>query len=329
MTDQESRVNVMQRNAAVRVLVSCEDDDKIGVDLLGKIDNLEVLVYDPNKGIPTEKRHAEILIPPYRSSHRPIPLLKQIAGLRMVQLLSAGADEWAGDVPADVLLSTARGAHAGPVSEWVLSAILCLYRQWPALGEFKREGIWAHRRVSAKTLNSSRVLIVGAGSIGSAVADQLKVFGARSTLVASTARPGIHAPAEIPSLLPDHDIVVITAPLTEQTRGLVDKDFLASMPDGALLVNAGRGKIVDTAALVAELQSKRLRAALDVTDPEPLPEDHPLWQCADVIISPHMARTVPGTNALCYAVAAEQVKAFLAGTTPPNAVRPQLATEND
>ncbi len=319
----------MQRNAAVRVLVSCEDDDKIGVDLLGKIDNLEVLVYDPNKGIPTEKRHAEILIPPYRSSHRPIPLLKQIAGLRMVQLLSAGADEWAGDVPADVLLSTARGAHAGPVSEWVLSAILCLYRQWPALGEFKREGIWAHRRVSAKTLNSSRVLIVGAGSIGSAVADQLKVFGARSTLVASTARPGIHAPAEIPSLLPDHDIVVITAPLTEQTRGLVDKDFLASMPDGALLVNAGRGKIVDTAALVAELQSKRLRAALDVTDPEPLPEDHPLWQCADVIISPHMARTVPGTNALCYAVAAEQVKAFLAGTTPPNAVRPQLATEND
>ncbi|HVV73306.1 MAG TPA: NAD(P)-dependent oxidoreductase, partial [Verrucomicrobiae bacterium] len=89
--------------------------------------------------------------------------------------------------------------------------------------------------------------------------------------------------------------------------------------DGALLVNAGRGKIVDTDALLVEVQSGRLRAALDVTDPEPLPEEHPLWECPGVIISPHMARTVPGTNALCYGVAAEQITAVLAGRTPPNA----------
>ena len=304
----------------MRILVSEEQDDKVGVELLRRVDGLDVVTYDPNSALPLEKCDAGILIPPYRSSHRPIPLLKQLGDLRMVQLLSAGADEWSGDVSADIVLSTARGAHAGPVSEWALSAILCLYRQWPALVEFKRDRTWAHRRVAADTLDGSRALIVGAGAIGTAVADRLRPFGATSTLVASRSRDGVHGPEEVPGLLPDHDIVVITAPLTDQTHGLVDKAFLAAMPDGALLVNAGRGKIVDTDALVTELQAGRLRAALDVTDPEPLPEEHPLWACPGTIISPHMARTVPGTNALCYGVAAEQIKAFLAGERPVNLV---------
>ncbi|MEV5299056.1 2-hydroxyacid dehydrogenase [Amycolatopsis methanolica] len=305
---------------SVRVLVSQETDDRVGVELLSSIDGVQVVTYDPNLPLPPEKCDADVLIPPYRSSHRPIPLLKQLGNLRMVQLLSAGADEWSGDVPADVLLASARGAHAGPVSEWVLSAILCVYRQWPALVEFKREAVWAHRRVAADTLDGSRVLILGAGSIGTAVAERVRPFGARPTLVASSARDGVYGPEDVPGLLPDHDVVVITAPLTEQTLGLVDKDFLAAMPDGALIVNAGRGKIVDTEALVGELRTGRLRAALDVTDPEPLPSEHPLWECPGVIISPHMARTVPGTNVLCYSVAADQIRAFLAGEVPPNTV---------
>jgi phosphoglycerate dehydrogenase-like enzyme len=304
----------------VQVLVSQETDDQVGVELVSQIDEVQVLTYDPNEQLSSEKCNADVLIPPYRSSHRPIPLLKQLTSLRMVQLLSAGADEWSGDVPADITLSTARGAHSGPVSEWVLSAILCVYRQWPALVQFKREGIWAHRRVAADTLANSRVLIVGAGNIAAAVVDRLVPFGALTTLVGSTAREGVHGPTELPALLPDHDIVVIAAPLTEGTRGMVDKDFLAAMPDGALIVNAGRGKIIETDALVGALQAGRLRAALDVTDPEPLPEDHALWQCPGVIISPHMARTVPGTNELCYTVAVEQIRAFLAGETPSNVV---------
>lgn len=304
----------------MRVLVSDEHDDRIGVETLSGVDGLEIATYNPNESLPPEKRNADILIPPYRSSHRPIPLLKQLRNLRMVQLLSAGADEWSGEVPANVMLSTARGAHAGPVSEWVLSAILCLYRQWPALLQFKHEHTWAHRRVAADTLDGSRVLIVGAGAIGAGVAARLQPFGAIATLVASRAREGVHGPDDVPDLLPQHEIVVLTAPLTHQTRGLVDKDFLAALPDGAMLVNAGRGKLVDTDALVAELRTRRLRAALDVTDPEPLPEDHPLWKCPGTIISPHMARTVPGTNALCYAVAAAQIKAFLAGEKPSNLV---------
>jgi phosphoglycerate dehydrogenase-like enzyme len=302
----------------VQILVSNESDDQVGVELLSQIKGAQVVTYDPNKPLPPEHRGAEVLIPPYRSSHRPIPLLKQLPQLRMVQLLSAGADEWAGDVPADVLLSTARGAHARPVSEWVLSAILCLYRQWPALVRYQDQGVWSHRLVAADTLAGSRVLIIGAGSIGTAVARRLTAFDATPTLVARTAREGVHAADEVPGLLPEHDIVVITAPLTEDTRGLVDKAFLASMPDGAMLVNAGRGKIVDTDALVTELQSGRLRAALDVTDPEPLPEGHPLWECPGAIISPHMARTVPGTNGLCYAAAAEQISTFMTRNAPLN-----------
>lgn len=307
------------------VLVSQEADDQVGVELLDSVDGVEVVTYDPNEPLPPEKRNAEVLIPPYRSSHRPIPLLKQLPNLRMVQLLSAGADEWSSDVPAHVTLSTARGAHAGPVSEWVLSAILCLYRQWPALVRYQDGQTWAHRSVVADTLAGKRVLIIGAGSIGTAVAGRLDPFGATATFVASAARDRVHSAGEIHELLPEHDIVVITAPLTNETLGLVDKAFLAAMPDGALLVNAGRGRIVNTDALVSEVQRQRLRAALDVTDPEPLPEGHPLWKCPGVIISPHMARTVPGTNALCYSVAAQQVSSFLRGETPPNVVAPQMS----
>lgn len=122
-----------------------------------------------------------MLIPPYRSSHRPIPLLQQLPNLRMVQLLTAGADEWAPHVPEHVILSTARGAHAAPVSEWVLSAILCLYRQWSALVRYQDQGVWAHRRVDVDTLAGKRVLIVGAGSIGTAVAEKFRPFGATPT----------------------------------------------------------------------------------------------------------------------------------------------------
>ncbi|MEU7480033.1 NAD(P)-dependent oxidoreductase [Lentzea sp. NPDC042327] len=111
----------------------------------------------------------------------------------------------------------------------------------------------------------------------------------------------------------------MTAPLNDDTHKLVDARFLSAMDDYALLINAGRGQIVDTAALVIELQTGRLRAALDVTDPEPLPPGHPLWKCAGVMISPHSARTVPSTNRLCYLVAAEQIRMFTAGGTPSNA----------
>jgi phosphoglycerate dehydrogenase-like enzyme len=305
-----------------RILVSSETDDLVGQELFSQLDSVEVIPYDPTTTNLDEcQRQAEIFVPPYRGTNRPMALMAQMPNLRMVQITAAGTDEWASEVPDGVVLAGARGAHAGPVSEWVLSATLTQYRQWPALVRFQDEHVWAHRKFDAETLRGKRALIVGAGSIGSAVAKLFAAFGAESTLVASTSRDGIHAASEIPGLIEGHHIVVITAPLNDETLNLVDKGFLAAMDDGALLVNAGRGKIVDTDALVVEVRSGRLRAALDVTEPEPLPEDHPLWTCSGVIISPHAARTVPGTNALCYGVAVEQVRAFLAGEVPSNAAR--------
>ncbi|MGW4109318.1 NAD(P)-dependent oxidoreductase [Actinosynnema sp. NPDC004786] len=306
----------------MQVLVSSEPDDEVGVEKLSSLNGVEVCTYDPNVSeLTAQQRKSEILIPPYRSSHRPIPLLDQLSNLRMVQLLSAGVDEWSSHVPNNVLLSSSRGAHAGPVSEWVLSAILAQLRQWPTLVKFQDAGEWAHRRFQADTLDGKRVLIVGAGHIGLAVANRLAAFNATSTLVASVAREGVHAASELPGLIAGHDIVVITAPLTAETRGLVDQAFLAAMNDGALLVNAARGQIVETDALIVELRDGRLRAALDVTDPEPLPAGHPLWSCPGLIISPHSARTVPGTNSLCYSVAVEQIRTLAAGGVPSNAVQ--------
>lgn len=306
----------------MRVLVSREQDDEVGVELLRDLVGVEPLVYDPNATeLDAEQRGAEVLIPPYRGSHRPLRLLSQLPGLRLVQLLTAGVDEWSRDVPRSVLLASARGAHAVPVSEWVLSAILTSYRRWPALVRHQDEGTWAHRLpdVMAETLNEKCVLIVGAGAIGTAVARRVEAFGATPTLVGRTARHGVHAVAELRELLPVHDVVVIVAPLTPETDGLFGAEMLAAMPDEALLVNAGRGRIVDTDALVAELQAERLWSALDVTHPEPLPKEHPLWRCRRVVISPHSARTVPGTAELCYQVAVGQIQQLRDGVRPANA----------
>ncbi|MGI5501449.1 NAD(P)-dependent oxidoreductase [Lentzea sp. CA-135723] len=306
--------------SVARILVSREDDDQAGYEYLRAVPGLEIVEYDPNSlNLSESQRSVELLMPPYRGSHRPLDLIELLPNLRMVQLLSAGVDEWRPRVPKHVMVASARGAHAGPVSEWALSAILAQLRQWPALVRFQDQHTWAHRKFDAETLAGMRVLIVGAGSIGMAIARKLDAFGAESTLVASSARDGVHGPDELPQLVAGHAIVVVTTPLTDATIGLVDAKFLAAMDDGALLVNAGRGQVVDTDALVLELQSGRLRAALDVTDPEPLPADHPIWDCAGAIVSPHAARTVPGTNRLCYQVAAREIATFLSGGTPSNA----------
>jgi phosphoglycerate dehydrogenase-like enzyme len=307
----------------LRVLVSNEADDHVGVSLFGQVPGVEVVTYDPNAAsLSDQQRTAEVFLPPYRGSERPFPLVKQLPNLRLVQLLSAGVDEWKPHVPSGVMLANARGAHAGPVSEWILSAILTTYRRWPALIRYQDQHTWAHRLPGTdfETLRSKRVLVLGAGAIGTAVARLLPAFGATATLVGRTARANVCGVDELPALAGEHDILVVICPLTPDTERLVNAKILAAMPDGALLVNAGRGRIVDTEALVAELNSQRLRAALDVTDPEPLPADHPMWKCQGVIVSPHSARTVPETNRLCYKVAAEQVAMLACGETPSNLV---------
>jgi phosphoglycerate dehydrogenase-like enzyme len=241
--------------------------------------------------------------------------LRESRSLRVVQSLAAGTDWLEPHVPPWATLCSARGARDIPLAEWVIGALL-----GAAYGQFRAAGLRRWERGRPDELHGTTVLILGHGSIGRAVEERLAPFGVRVIGVASRARDGVHGVDELPALLPAADAVVVLLPLTEATRGLVDAGVLGRMRDGALLVSAGRGAVVDTDALVAELARGRLRAVLDVTDPEPLPDDHPLWDLA-LAIAPHNAGDSPGGDERAIALAAEQLGRYARGEALENVVR--------
>jgi len=263
-------------------------------------------------------------VPPFLATGRVVELAGRLPELRVVQLLTAGADAWVGRLPPGVALHDARGVHDSSTAEWVVAAVLAAVRDFPAFVRAQTERRWAYaERTPTDELAGKRVLLVGAGAIGEAIAVRLAPFGVTLTRVARTARPetGVHGVADLPALLPDADVVVLVVPLTGQTRGLVDAAFLAAMPDGALLVNAARGPVVDTAALTAQLATGRIAAALDVTDPEPLPAEHPLWDMPNVLLTPHVAGSVRGLLPRAYRLVGEQLRRYAAGQPLRNEVR--------
>ncbi len=219
-------------------------------------------------------------------STEPIP---RLSGVRVIQTLTAGYDHLAALLPAGVTLCTGRGLHDSSTAEHALALILAAQRELPRWVRAQDEGRWEHAHT--RSLAGSRVLIVGYGSIGSALDARLRACEARTIRVARRSRPDeqVFGVADLDSLLPAADIVVLITPLSAETRGLLDARRLALLPGGALVVNVGRGPVLDTSAILAETASGRLRAALDVTDPEPLPSDHPLWHSPGTIITPHVA----------------------------------------
>lgn len=238
--------------------------------------------------------------------------------LRLVQLMSAGAEQFTGRLPEGVVLCNARGAHTPATAEWAVAAALAAQRGIPEFVRAQDAGRW--HKVTYHSMVGARVLIVGAGDIGTTIGRMLAGFDVQLTLVAHTARDGIRATDELPELLPHADVVMLTVPVTPQTTGMVDAEFLAAMTDGALLVNAARGVVVDTDALLAELTAGRLRAALDVTDPEPLPEGHPLWSVPGLLLTPHVAGDVPQTGRQVAAAVRDQLERVLAGQPLVNVV---------
>ncbi|MGD9482180.1 2-hydroxyacid dehydrogenase [Streptomyces sp. TRM70308] len=222
---------------------------------------------------------------------RPLPHMRHV---RLVQTLTAGTEHMVPglpDLPAGAVLCNAVGVHDASTAELALTLALAALRGLPDFVRHQDAGRW--RTAFRPALADRRVLIVGYGGIGRAIEERLWPFEVASvTRVARTARQTprgpVHAFTELPRLLPDAEVVLLAVPLTEQTRHLVDAAFLARMPDRALLVNVARGGVVDTGALLAELESGRLRAALDVTEPEPLPAEHPLWRAPGALITPHV-----------------------------------------
>lgn len=297
-------------------VICLPDEEAIG--LVGPLpDGAQVVTWDGSGHPPGD---VEFWVPTYMFADdaRRDEAFAALPRLRVVQLVSAGADVWVGNVPRGVLLCDGRGIHGSSTAEWVLTAILSVVREFPRFLRAQDERRWDP--VTTDELAGKRVLVVGAGDLGENVARRLRAFDAEPIMVARTKRDGVHGVDDLPSLLPAADVVVIVVPLTEQTRGLVDARFLAAMADHALFVNAARGPVVVTDALVAELTSGRLRAALDVTDPEPPPADHPLWDAPNLLLTPHVGGGVLGFEKRAFRLVREQILRYLAGEPLINVV---------
>jgi phosphoglycerate dehydrogenase-like enzyme len=264
----------------------------------------------------------------------------QLRGVKVVQSMMAGVDWITPWLPKNVTLCDGRGIHDISASEWVLAVVMATMKRLPEYRDLQAKQQWrgfatkgeelegepgaarGQYRVLAEDLAGKSVLIVGYGSIGAAIEARMAPFGVTVVRVARSAReqPKVSAVSELHALLPQADVVVLIVPLTDATRGLIGAKEIALMKHGALLVNAARGPVVETDALVAALQERRIRAAVDVTDPEPLPAGHPLWTAPNCLITPHIGGSTPEFIYRAFRFGAEQVRRFVAGEKLENVV---------
>ena len=289
-------------------------------DALGDVAGVEVGVWDGASPLPDPAPH--VVVPPYVVAPD-LSALSGAEGVRVVQLMTNGFDGVLQQLPPHVTVCNAAGVHDASTAELAVGLALASLRGLDDAARAMPHGDWNARRRTS--LADRRVLVVGWGGVGRAVARRLEGFEVAVTAVGSRARHqdgvDVHGPDELPALLPDHDVVVLACPLDESTRGLVDTAFLAALPDGALVVNVARGPVVDTDALLAELRSGRLTAALDVTDPEPLPAEHPLWTAPGCLVSPHVGGNTSAFRPRFVRLLRAQLELLVAGSGPENVVR--------
>lgn len=274
------------------------------------------------------------------------PMFPHLRGVKVVQSLLAGVDWILPWLPKGIVLCDGQSLHNIPVAEWVVGAILGSLKRFPEFRDRQRQGLWDGQispgaapisedskdsrgaqsgsllpyRVLGDELAKKKVLIVGYGGIGAEVERLIQAFDVEVLRVARTAKPGISPIVDLEKILPEADVVVLLVPLTPETRGLINASMLARMKPGALLVNAARGPVVATDALLAALNAGHIHAVLDVTDPEPLPPGHPLWSAPNCFITPHVAGSVAGFAVRGYRFAAAQVRRYLASEPLHNRV---------
>jgi phosphoglycerate dehydrogenase-like enzyme len=265
-----------------------------------------------------------------------------LRGVKLVLSMLAGTEWIPGTVGPHVTICNARGAHNISTAEWTLAAILAMLKYFPLYLDIQRSGVWKRRfeasehfvritgeanevypPVLGEELTGKTVMLVGYGAIGKEIERMLAPFDVEILRVARNARtePNVHAVSELDSLLPKADVVVLILPATAESKGLIGARQLGLMRQGALLVNAARGPVVDTDALVDALNSGRIRAALDVTDPEPLPEGHPLWSCPNLLITPHVGASTPQFTPRALKTAAEELRRYMKGEPLQNIVQ--------
>jgi phosphoglycerate dehydrogenase-like enzyme len=281
-------------------------------DLLGDPPaGLRYEVVDPTESVPGSVGDVAFYVPPYRMDPSVGDVLDQMSSLEVVQTLSAGVDNVRSRVPSGVTLCSGRGIHDSSTAELTLALVLASLRGIPEFvrGQGRRE--WAPQWRPA--LADRHVVLVGHGAIGQAIEERLLPFEVTVSRVARTARDGVHALSELPSLLPEADVVILIVPLTDETRGLVDAAFLDRMKDGALLVNVARGAVVRTDDLVAALHTGRITAAVDVAETEPLPADSPLWDAPGLLISPHVGGASSAMWPRAHRLVRDQLHRYAAG----------------
>jgi phosphoglycerate dehydrogenase-like enzyme len=267
---------------------------------------------------PRDVTTVEFYVAPYGGAPHTLTIVAEMPRLRAVQVLTAGVDAVLPLLPAGVSLHNGRGLHDASTAEHAMALILAAQRDVPRWVQDQAARRWDPQYT--RSLAGSRVVIVGHGSIGAALAERLAPFEVQVVPVARTPRPGegVRGVDDLDALLPGADVVVLLTPLTDETRGLLDAGRLRLLPDDALVVNVARGPVLDTDALIAE--RGRVRAALDVTDPEPPPAEHPLWSAPGVLLTPHVA----GGSATFYPRARrfveEQLRRWAAGEELGNRV---------
>jgi len=286
---------------------------------VAELDGVRVEVVTPDGGaLPASAADVEFYVPPFFPGVEAVTAMAQMPRLKVVQTLTAGFDRVRPHVPEGAVLCNARGVHDASTAEWVLAAILAAIRQFRYFAAEQAAGRWSYR--STDCLAGKTVLIIGYGSIGKAVERRLDGFDVQVVRVARSARPGVSPVTDLPRLLHEADVVILVAPVTSETMGMANSSFLATMKDGALLVNAARGSLVVTADLVAEVSSGRLHAALDVTDPEPLPAGHPLWSLPNVLITPHVGASTPVSWQAAVSFVRAQAERYIAGQPLANVI---------
>ena len=266
---------------------------------------------DATEHWPDSSDSCEFYVPSYRFDPRVVEVMRSMPKLRIVQTLTAGVDHLMPYLPDGVTVCNAAGVHDAATSELVVGLMIGAQRRLADLVRAQDRGEWDQQMAGA--VADRKVLVIGAGNIGQAIRRRLDGFECDVTLVGRSARDGIRAMNELPDVLPAADVVVLIVPITDETRGMVDARFLRAMKDGALLVNVARGPVVVTDDLLAEVSTGRLRAALDVTDPEPLPADHPLWHAPGVVITPHVGGASDALWPRAYRLVAEQLRRTAAG----------------
>ncbi len=293
-------------------------------DLLERLadlsDQVELVLWDLLTPLPADvaQRVAVVQIGHYWGDPARWHRLFEATNLRYVLLPSAGFEHALPHIPPGVTLCNGRGVHSAGTAELALALILASQRGLVEALDAQREGRWLNPELSS--LADRRVLVVGAGSVAEAVVARLRPFEVAITMVARSARAGVAGIEELPQLLASTDIVVLTVPYSPETHHLLDAAMLAALPDGALVVNMARGRVIDTDALLAELVAGRLRAALDVTEPEPLPPEHPLWRAPNTIITAHQGGNTNATYPRTAKLLRRQLEHLLAEEPVENVV---------